>query len=184
VLIILGLGFSVNYSIRKKNEQLLLEERFNFLIENDKADESSHLNGCIKEKASSAKNKKIDLSKDKIQSILNKLSEFERKKEFLSPNIKQIDFAKRLDTNTTYLSKVINQYKGKNFSQYLNDLRIDYTLDKLRDDKKFRKYTIKAISEEVGFSNTESFAKAFYNKTGLQPSYYIKKMTDNENITN
>jgi AraC-like DNA-binding protein len=80
------------------------------------------------------------------------------------------------------LSKTINHYKGKNFTQYLNDLRITYIINKLKVDKKIRKYTIKAIAEEVGFSNSESFAKAFFNKTGLQPSYFIKKIEDNNEI--
>ncbi|TEB41336.1 AraC family transcriptional regulator, partial [Flavobacterium circumlabens] len=83
----------------------------------------------------------------------------------------------------SYLSKIINFYKGKNFSQYINDMRIIYAITKIKSDKKFRMYTIKAISEEVGFSNSESFAKAFYNNTGLQPSYFIKKIEENESQT-
>lgn len=81
---------------------------------------------------------------------------------------------KKLETNSTYLSKTINQYKNKNFSQYINDLRIEDTITRLREDKKFRNYSIKAIAEEVGFSNSESFSKAFFKKTGYQPSYFIK----------
>ena len=118
--------------------------------------------------------KTVDLSKEKAVEILKKLDEFEKNKGYLEANINQIDFARKLETNSTYLSKTINQYKNKNFSQYINDLRIEHTITRLSEDKKFRNYSIKAISEEVGFSNSESFSKAFLKKTGYQPSYFIK----------
>jgi AraC-like DNA-binding protein len=92
------------------------------------------------------------------------LTVFEKDQNYLLSNLKLNNLAKQFETNSSYLSKTINHYKGKNFSQYLNDLRIDFAIKKLKEDKKFRKYTIKAISEDVGFSNSESFAKAFYTK--------------------
>ena len=122
--------------------------------------------------------KSFDLPKEITKDILEKLKKFEKNQEFLNPNLKQNDLAKEFGTNSNYLSKVINHYKEKNFNQYLNDLRIDFTVDRLHKDKKFRKYTIKAISEEVGFNNPESFSKAFYTKTSLQPSFFIKKITE------
>ena len=33
-----------------------------------------------------------------------------------------------------------------------------------------------AIAQEVGFNNSESFSKAFYKKTGIYPSYFIKQL--------
>ena len=40
----------------------------------------------------------------------------------------------------------------------------------------YKKYTIKAISSEVGFNNVQSFAKAFHNSKGINPSYFIKEL--------
>lgn len=174
-LLVIGLGFSSYKWVKIKKEKQLFEERFNQLMKTPE-------NGLtrIKEEIEFKGNemKTIDLPEQIGKEILRKLSLFEERKGYLEQNIKQTDFAKVLDSNTSYLSKTINKYKGKNFSQYLNDLRIDYTVKKLKEDKKFRKYTIKAIAEDVGFSNSESFAKAFYNKTGLQPSYFIKKIEE------
>jgi len=78
------------------------------------------------------------------------------------------------------LSHYINHYEKKKFTDYINDLRIEYTIEKIKLDKKFRIYTIKAISESVGFSNPVSFSQAFYKKTGIKPSYFIKKMKIHE----
>ena len=86
--------------------------------------------------------------------------------------------AKQFGTNSTYLSKVINLKKDKNFSQYINDLRIDYAIEQFEINTKFRKYTIKAIAGECGFKNAESFSKAFYKKWGIYPSYYLKQLKD------
>ena len=84
--------------------------------------------------------------------------------------------AKEFNTNSSYLSSIINSTKDANFSSYLNNLRIDYAIDKLKKDKKFRIYTIKAIAEEVGFNTSQSFTNAFYKKTRLYPSFFIAKI--------
>ena len=46
----------------------------------------------------------------------------------------------------------------------------------MQEDKLFRSYTIKAISDEVGFNTTQSFTKAFYKRTGIYPSFFIKSL--------
>ncbi|MFK5983698.1 MAG: helix-turn-helix domain-containing protein [Flavobacteriaceae bacterium] len=111
-----------------------------------------------------------------INEILLKLEKFEANNKYLSLNIFLNDMAKDFKTNSTYLSKVINLKKDKNFSQYINDLRIDFTAQELKNNPMFRKYTIKAIANESGFKSAESFSKAFYKKFGLYPSYYLKQL--------
>ncbi|WP_428229083.1 helix-turn-helix domain-containing protein [Flavobacterium sp.] len=180
--LILGLAFCVFYVIKIKKRNRNFEKRFSELMETpliEKLDNTEALNEI--EENQEEKEKAIDLPIEMVNEILKKLSEFETNKRYLLPNLKQTDLAKQLGSNSSYLSKIINFYKGKNFSQYINDMRIEYAVNKLIKDKKFRKYTIKAISEEVGFNNSESFAKAFYNNTGLQPSYFIKKIEEKEN---
>lgn len=119
---------------------------------------------------------KINLSENVIKSILIKLNTFESEYEFLNQTITLNSLAKEFETNANYLSKIINHYKENNFSKYLSNLRINYILESLKEDEKIRKYTIKAIAEEAGFKNTESFSNAFQLKTGLKPSYYIRQL--------
>ena len=76
------------------------------------------------------------------------------------------------------LNKLINELKGKNFTQYLNELRINYIVSELKTNEKMRKYTIAAISEEIGFNNSETFTNAFKKITGTLPSYYIKLLNE------
>lgn len=111
-----------------------------------------------------------------ISSIIDKLKQFEEKKGFLQKNITLTILAKKCETNTKYLPKIISIYKDKTFVNYINSLRIDYILKELKENTTIQKYTIKTISEEAGFNNPESFVKAFKNKTNIRPSYYIRNL--------
>ncbi len=111
-----------------------------------------------------------------VKKIVLKLEQFEKREYFLHHNMSLHKLAKKCKTNPTYISKVINTYKNKNFNTYINDLRIAYTVCRLQQDKKLRNYTIKAIASEVGFKNADSFSSAFRKKTGLYPSHFIKQL--------
>jgi AraC-like DNA-binding protein len=173
----IGLGF---YFLKNTREKHLLEERFNILMQQTQnvPDVPLITETILEVNTEIIKTKSNELSKENEEKILKKLDVFVKTKGYLKPNIVQTEFARQLKTNTTYLSIVVNKYMGKNFNQYINDLRIDYTVDKLKEDTNFRKYSIEAIAKEVGFGNTQSFSKAFLNKTGLQPSYFIKKLIE------
>ncbi|MFP3802160.1 hypothetical protein, partial [Paraburkholderia sp. SIMBA_027] len=80
------------------------------------------------------------------QFILQELEVFESKELFLRKGITSASLAKSIKTNTTYLSEVINTQKGKNFVSYLNDLRINYALNRLVKDRKFRSYKLSVIA--------------------------------------
>ena len=120
--------------------------------------------------------KKDKVTDKKALEILRKLKEFEEKEEFLVQGCTLIYVAEKLNSNTTYLSKVINKYKGKTFNLYLIELRINKALIQLKNDPKLRSYTIKAIAEEFGFKRQETFSRAFKQQTGIYPSQYLKKL--------
>ena len=105
--------------------------------------------------------------------ILEALSHFEQKKQFLNVNCDLTYLAKKVKTNKAYLSKVIHEEKQQKFIQYITTLRIDYALKQLQEDSVLRSYTISAIATELGFRSAGTFTKAFKEKTGLLPSYYI-----------
>ncbi|WP_435579285.1 helix-turn-helix domain-containing protein [Gilvibacter sp.] len=124
----------------------------------------------------SSKQKRNEISAEIVEDILKKLERFESKHQFTRGDVSLQSVAKRFNTNSSYLSKVVNLKKDKNFSQYISELRITYAVDQLQYNPRFRKYTIKAIAEEVGFGNAQSFSKAFKARTGLHPSYFIRNL--------
>ncbi|NAS32828.1 helix-turn-helix domain-containing protein [Flavobacteriaceae bacterium R38] len=124
--------------------------------------------------------KELNLPDTIVKDILMKIQVFEKENQFLNNTITLNSLAKKLGTNSAYLSKIINFHKDKNFSTYLTDLRINYVIQALKEQPKLREYTIKAIAFEVGFKNSESFTTAFYKKTKIYPSYFIKELQKKE----
>lgn len=118
------------------------------------------------------------LNPETTQQILDGLLKLESENYFLHPACSAHNVAKRIKTNTTYLSKVVNTEFGKNFSTYVNDLRINYAIVRLQKDSKFRSYTVSSIAKELGYKSADSFTKYFKRDTGLLPSFYIKKLNE------
>ena len=99
---------------------------------------------------------------------------FEENSEFLK-GISLNDLAAEWNSNRTYISKYINQTKGKQFTDYLNDLRINYFLNAAVADKRWYKLKIEVIAKELGFSSARSFSTAFTKRTEISPSFYLNK---------
>lgn len=116
------------------------------------------------------------ISESVAQTILKDLETFEAKEQFLIKGLTLGSLAKKLKTNSKYLSEVINTYKEKNFAAYLNDLRIDYAINRLTKDRKFRSYKILFIAEELGYNNEQAFTLAFKKRTGTPLSIYLKEI--------
>ncbi|NAS31080.1 helix-turn-helix domain-containing protein [Flavobacteriaceae bacterium R38] len=119
----------------------------------------------------------------KSKDILDELDILEKKLFFLDDSITLYQLAKMLNTNTTYLSRVINMEKKCSFSKYLTNLRITYAIHKLRTDKKFRMYSIEALYKESGFKSLNPFLNAFKATTNLYPSYFIRRLNKHDNLS-
>ena len=119
------------------------------------------------------------LSESTVAYILEQLDIFEKEQQFLDSKITQKLLSEKLGTNPTYLSKIINAYKGKNFSNYLNDLRLEYIVELLKTEHQFLEKEIKELANIAGFTNAEAFSDNFQRKFEIKPSYFIKMMKEN-----
>lgn len=115
-----------------------------------------------------------------IEKIMNKLEDFEHSKEFLQSTMSRPYLASYCETNTKYLSYVIRIRKEKDFSSYINELKIFYIIDKFREYPKYRNYKISALAEEAGFSSANKLATIFKKVTGYTPSAFIKNLQENK----
>jgi AraC-like DNA-binding protein len=118
----------------------------------------------------------IPVSKEILEDVLLKLNAFEQQKGYMSPHINLNSLSKDLNTNSSYLSKIINHTKGKPFKNYLNDLRIENALEELKNNPQNKKFTIQAIAFDFGFKSAESFSKKFKSAYGLYTSKFIKNL--------
>ncbi|MPT30746.1 MAG: AraC family transcriptional regulator, partial [Chryseobacterium sp.] len=114
--------------------------------------------------------------------ILLKLEKFEQSKLFTRSTVSLPYLASYCNTNTKYLSYVVNTYKKKDFKNYINELRIKYIIDKLKNDPQYHKYKISTLAEEVGFSSQSKFAAAFRKITELSPSQFIEHLKKSSNF--
>ncbi|WP_299609955.1 AraC family transcriptional regulator [uncultured Aquimarina sp.] len=135
----------------------------------------------VNEKTPNSSKLELDISKKIVDKILSGLENFENNCEYKKVNITSNLLAKELKTNSKYLTRVIKHYKDKNFTTYLNDLRISYITERLKKEEKLQNYTIKAIAKEAGFNSAEAFSRYFYKKTGIYPSYFIKNIQKTKN---
>ncbi|MBB6672735.1 helix-turn-helix domain-containing protein [Cohnella nanjingensis] len=73
--------------------------------------------------------------------------------------------------NVSHLSKIFKDYTGTNFIDYLMELRIETSKEKLASGN----VKIRDIAESVGYTNVNSFTRIFKKMTGLTPSEYRER---------
>jgi AraC-like DNA-binding protein len=167
-------GFAIYQHRLKKNYR----SRFEKIMNQTNITNDSLSNTPTKEIEIQTNNSKEDIgiAEELINQILERLKRFESKREYLQSNITVQILSTTFETNSKYVSKIINTHKGKTFIQYINDLRIEYAIIQLQKENKLQKYTIHALALEFGFNNAESFSTAFHKKTGIKPTYFIKEL--------
>jgi len=82
------------------------------------------------------------------------------------------DISKRLNTNRSYISGIVNNEFHSTFSDLINHYRISYAKELLKDKKM---YILEYVSEESGFASINSFLRAFKKETGITPGQYRKQ---------
>jgi len=117
-----------------------------------------------------------DISPEVETAIVKKLEKFELAKKYLEKDMTLSKMATYLNTNSKYVTKVIAKHRGKGTIEYITDLKINYVIQILKSESKYRNYTNKALGEEAGFGSTQNFTRAFKSHTGITPTYFINKL--------
>jgi len=97
----------------------------------------------------------------------------EKKKIYLDSNVTLKSLASQCKTNTTTLSRIINEKMGLSFSDFINHYRIEEAKKRLHDRKNLSKSIIN-ICFEVGFNSVPSFYRVFHKHTGMSPTQFQK----------
>lgn len=144
-------------------------------VENSIQEDDSESEGYDEESASESASGFI-IKDEKVNQILDGLVRLEEKKYFLKQECTLHTVAKKLKTNTAYLSKIVNNELGKSFSTYINELRINYIIVELKNNARLRSYSVNAIAVEIGYKRPDAFTRYFKEATGITPTVYIKKI--------
>ncbi|MDQ6528329.1 helix-turn-helix domain-containing protein [Flavobacterium sp. LHD-85] len=190
VILVIGIVFFLIKNIRDKNKA---QKKMNALIEEFKANlekkelEKVEIDVDSTEKAAmevleteditlKKENANLSIDEAKENKIVEKLLALEEKLEYLNADFTLSYAAKKIKTNTTYLSYVVNKRFGKSFSEYSNELKINYVINQMITNHLYRKYSTQAIAESVGFKNAVSFAKSFRKRTGVSPAQFANNI--------
>jgi AraC-like DNA-binding protein len=94
---------------------------------------------------------------------------------YLDPDLSLIDLARRLKTNASVLSLVINAGTGKNFNDFVNQYRVDDFKQRVLDPAN-RHLSLLGIALESGFNSKATFNRAFRKLSGQSPREFIESM--------
>ncbi|GIQ59128.1 hypothetical protein Flavo103_22640 [Flavobacterium collinsii] len=181
VVLFIGIVFLLIKNIRDKNKA---HKKMNALIEEFKAnlekknEPEPERETVLDSEEVQLKKENVNLSIDeaKENKIVEKLLALESKQEYLHADFTLPYVAKKIKTNTTYLSYVVNKRFGKSFGEYSNELKINYVINEMITNHMYRKYSTQAIAESVGFKNAVSFAKSFRKRTGVSPAQFANNI--------
>ncbi|MBE8725136.1 AraC family transcriptional regulator [Flavobacterium sp. KB82] len=186
VILVIGIVFFLIKNIRDKNKA---HKKMNALIEEFKANlEKKEIEKEqvqipeeiivpeLEEVQLKKENANLSIDEAKEDKIVEKLLALEEKLEYLNADFTLPYAAKKIKTNTTYLSYVVNKRFGKSFGEYTNELKINYVINQMITNHLYRKYSTQAIAESVGFKNAVSFAKSFRKRTGVSPAQFASNI--------
>lgn len=89
-------------------------------------------------------------------------------KAYQDPELSLSQVAKRLQTNPSLISKVVNQGFEQNFNDFVNTFRIEAVKEKMQQGE-HEKQTLLGIAYDCGFNSKATFNRAFKKITGQTP---------------
>ena len=108
-----------------------------------------------------------DAASKEMMARITKL--METKQLYLNKDLKISNLAEAIGTNKNAVSACINE-NGSSFSQLVNDYRLEYAKNMLRQSPDMK---IASIALESGFTNERSFFRAFKAATGTTPKDWV-----------
>lgn len=94
---------------------------------------------------------------------------------YLNSELTLKSLADNLNIHPNVLSKIINDGLNKNFSDFVNEYRVNAFTEKLHNDK-YDNITLLGISFECGFNSKTTFNRVFKNIKGVTPLNYKKSI--------
>lgn len=82
------------------------------------------------------------------------------------------DVASQLETNTKFISSIVNSGFQMNFNDFINYYRVEAVKEQLKNDAQKTK-TLLGIALECGFNSKATFNRAFKKHTALSPKEFL-----------
>ncbi len=118
----------------------------------------------------------LNIAKDTEQRLMEQIKKFEEEKQYLDPTIPTTLMANTFKTNTKYITHVLKKMYDKDFTTYINTLRINYIIDLLEKEPVYREYKISYLAKISGYSSHSKFTAVFKKIKGYSPSEFITQL--------
>jgi AraC-like DNA-binding protein len=129
---------------------------------------------------SNEKYKKSSLSKEKAKKFTNILDQLmKEEKSYLDSDLTLIMLAERVGIPTQHLSQIINEKKGVNFYDYVNQYRIREIVSYFNDPRK-NHLNVLTLAFEAGFNSKSTFNAIFKKIIGKTPFQYRKEIQNSQ----
>lgn len=113
------------------------------------------------------------LADEKLNHIKKELATLmETQLLFERPDLTLTEVAKKLNTNSVVLSKVVNQHFGLNFNDYINQYRVSAVIKRI-ELPQYKNQTLLAIAFDSGFNSKATFNRAFKKFTNKNPKDFL-----------
>lgn len=155
----------------ERNRELLeIESRYRDIVDRQKAriDETDNVDERQDKSVAPVPNSEELLQR--IDAVM------EDEDAFCSPDFSLAVLARLSESNTNYVSQVINSTYNKNFRTFLNERRIKVAMKRMMDTGRYGAYSMQGIAESVGYKSASNFIAAFKKVTGMTPSLYQKML--------
>ena len=117
----------------------------------------------------------VNIDEEQRNKLLNSITSVMNDVEVISKSDFSLQMlADMVESNTKYVSWIINDTYKKNFKTLLNEHRIREACRRLADTEHYGNMTIQAIYEELGYNSAASFIQSFKKVNGITPSIYQK----------
>lgn len=95
-------------------------------------------------------------------------------KAYEDPELSLAQVAKQLESNPSFISRVVNKGFGINFNDFVNQYRIEAVKEMLNKGE-HKRQTLLGIAFECGFNSKATFNRAFKKITGLSPKEWLQQ---------
>lgn len=115
----------------------------------------------------------LPLTQEQRSLLAEQITEvMDRAEVIIDPDFNLNKLAKLVNSNSKYVSAIINDVFQKNFKTLLNEYRIREVCRRLSDNENYGQLTIAAIANTVGYNSMNNFITVFKRIVGMTPSKY------------
>lgn len=118
--------------------------------------------------------KKKELPVDKYKQLIEEY--FSAEQPYLQPKFSVHQMSVGTGIPLHHLSYLLNNYYNKRFTDFVNEYRIQYVLDRIKEGA-LTELSVDGLSRKAGFSSRSNFSLTFKKHTGITPTEYLQRVS-------